>query len=92
MAERDSDGKPAYDNRRFVLLTRNREPRLQSGGIVFQWGAWVSLDRLEAEQIKPKLKFWRELNDDAVHHRGEKAKREFRVEDTLRPSGIYYKE
>lgn len=46
----------------------------------YEWSEWESLDRFPADKTEAKLKFWRELNDDAVRCRGESARCEFKVE------------
>jgi len=43
------------------------------------WSEWEHLDYTTAERIAERLKFWTELNEYAVGHRGAGAKREFKV-------------
>lgn len=44
------------------------------------WGPWESLDLgVPPEKVEDKLKFWRELNDDAIKYRGESARCEFKA-------------
>lgn len=44
-----------------------------------QWTAWEVLDYdVPPEKLEARLKWWRELNDEAVKDRGAEARREFR--------------
>lgn len=44
------------------------------------WGEWYVLEvKIDEETAERKMKFWKELNAEAVSDRGEEAKREFRL-------------
>ena len=45
-----------------------------------RWTAWGSLETgLSADKVERRLKFWQELNDNAVSQRGKGATSEFRA-------------
>ena len=52
-----------------------------------RWSVWCKLESMK--YLKPgsnpeaRLKFWRELNDYAVSHRGESARCEFELRDEV---------
>jgi len=78
----------SYDTNPYVLMSRAKylhlnDPRCYNGAYFdaeMMWGGWHVLDRLvDQETATRKLKFWTELNDYAVSHRGEDARREFKI-------------
>ena len=44
-----------------------------------RWTDWSVLEYTTPEKATRRLEFWRELNDYAVSHRGEGARRELRI-------------
>ena len=80
----------SYDTNPYILMTRgcmevNTDPQRRCyNGCHFSselvWTDWGVLDRLATQsEADRKLKFWTELNDYAVSHRGPSAKREFKI-------------
>lgn len=70
-----------------VLVNTDPQRRCYNGAHFsseLQWTAWTVLESMR--YLKPgadpqaRLKFWRELNDDAVRARGEGARCEFKVD------------
>jgi hypothetical protein len=49
----------------------------------FEWSAWTDHEHTTPEKVEARLKFWRELNDYAVSHRGDSAKSEFEIKPNL---------
>jgi len=51
----------------------------------YEWGSWeVLYSNVPPEKQESMLTFWRELNDYAVSQRGDNAKCEFKIEETLK--------
>lgn len=46
-----------------------------------RWSNWSVLEYTTPEKVARRLEFWRELNDYAVSHRGESARRELKIGD-----------
>lgn len=52
------------------------------------WGAWLALEsNVVLERVADRLKFWRELNADAVRARGPEALTEFKATGEFREPG-----
>lgn len=74
---------------KLVMMTRRRQlintdpQRRCYNGCHFSseliWTPWEELAFTTPEKAEDHLKWWRELNDDAVKARGESARREFKV-------------
>jgi hypothetical protein len=43
------------------------------------WTDWTHLETCSKEKAQERLTFWREVNDYAIEHRGEEARREFKL-------------
>jgi hypothetical protein len=79
-------GRLVLVRRQYIEYNDDPQRRCYNGchaSTAFYWGPWESLqhfpDGTELELIESKLKFWRELNADAVKARGNGALCEFAV-------------
>ena len=69
--------------RQKVLINTDPQRRCYDGCHFSSELVWLDWEVLRydvaEEDLERKLKFWTELNEDAVNARGEAAKREFRI-------------
>ena len=71
-----------------ILVRKKRlhlnDPRCYNGcyfDAEYVWGDWEVLEfDIHSNEVEERLKFWKELNDYAVYHRGISALKEFKVE------------
>lgn len=68
--------------RRHILVNTDPQRRCYNGchfSSELRWGPWESLEHVTSSYAEARVKWWRELNDDAVKARGEEARTEFKA-------------
>lgn len=77
------------EQRRLIEVNTDPQRRCYNGchaSSELVWTEWDWLDlNVPEEKVEGQLKFWRELNDDAIECRGESARKEFRAVEREQP-------